>query len=567
MGAVREPWSVPASGDPLPLARHWAFWMACLTAAVLRAWGLSRQVLLGDEMHAFQWALELEFPEVLVALPFTANSPPMNAGLRLLLDLGLQPSEAVFRVFMLACGLALVVWLPLWAGRRLGHRAGIALAWLLALSPALVYHSRFMRPYAPFALFTAIAVIAFYEWWERGSRGAGALYAVAAALAAYVHILALPIVLAPWALAALDRARGARAGRPADGAALRVLGGTAGLLSLYLVPAWPHLWKLAASRRQPTQATWGDVLDAAIVLLGTPERVWPVVIALALTVYGLTRLWKRDPRLVGYLGVLVAVHAVAVPTLSQTFIGNPLILARYLLPLWVLCLVFLALGVSALLTRLPHRVVAPAGAALAASLFVLGPLDDLQVFRGSLGLQTEILAPWPENLRFDAPPAYAELPTAERGPLIEFPSRPARRFATPLAHYERVHGRRVLLSPGNAALADPRYALHSIVAPKPEAFVASEAAWLAVHLDWRRELGPLLGFGPATHSEKGLERARRDSVQLRRMAAGMRRRLTRQWGPPDIESELVVLWDLDAVRRRLAAGEGGGARSKRAGPS
>jgi hypothetical protein len=41
--------------------------------------------------------------------------------------------------------------------------------------------------------------------------------------------------------------------------------------------------------------------------------------------------------------------------------------------------------------------------------------------------------------------------------------------------------------------------------------------------------------------------------RLSRVGRAMARELTARWGPPDARDSIVSLWDLDRVRRELAA--------------
>lgn len=532
-GLLRSPW----------------FWAAVLVGAALRLAGLFRQVLVADEIHAYRFSLLLDFPEVLVAYPFTANSPPLNAWLRLLVDLGLAPGELALRVPVLLAGLALLVLPPLWVARYVGRFEGTSLAWLLAISPHLVYYSRFLRPYIGFALLTAVAAAAFWDWWRTGRAASGILYAVCGAAATYLHLLAAPFVAAPALFLLAERAVSGRRAWPPWRRLFGVGGLAVALVLLFVVPAWPNLHKLASARRQPVAADAADAYNALIVLSGSANR-WVTLLFWLAVLVGIVRLARREGALCRFLLVLVVAQSVAVPLLSPTFINNPMILARYLLPLLVPLLIFIAVALApspaarhGVLVRLP-------AALFVLAAFATGPLTDPSLYRDSLGLRPELLAVHQAGSRttWTLPPPYEVLVGGPPGTVLEYPARPMQRFFNTLSDYQRVHRRRVVISPGDRLLYDPRLGLRTIVAPDPESFLASGAAWLVVHRDWIAELGPDLGFqGPYT--PEAHQRIAEVLDRLDRGAHNLCRRLVGLWGPPDRRGRGIWIWDLERVRR------------------
>ncbi|MEZ5332108.1 MAG: glycosyltransferase family 39 protein [Thermoanaerobaculia bacterium] len=522
------------------------FWGAVLVGVGLRVIGLFQQVLVADEIHAYRYSLLLGFPDVLVSYPFTANSPPLNVWLRLLVDLDLHPGELALRIPVLAAGLALLVLPPLWIDRRLGRPVALALAWLLAISPHFVYYSRFLRPYIGFALLTAVAAAAFWDWWRTGRTASGILYAVAGAAATYLHLLAAPFVAAPALFLLVERAVSGRSAWPPWRRLLGVGGLAVGLVLAFVVPAWPNLHKLASSRRQPVAASLDDVTNGLIVLSGSTSRLVTLLFWGAVVV-GIVRLARREGAFCRFLLILTVCQAVAVPLLSPTFINNPMILARYVLPALLPLLVLIAAALT------PSRrgtwwTGAPAALFVGAA-FVTGPLIDPALYRDSLGLRPALLAVHlpDDRTRWSLPPVYEPITASPDGTVIEFPVRPMQRFFNTLWDYQEVHRHRVIISPGDQLLSDPRLGLRSIVAPGPESFLASDARWLVIHRDWIAELGPDLGFqGPYSPSYHARIADMLDRID--RGAQAMCRTLTKTWGPPDHRSGDIWIWDLERVR-------------------
>jgi len=274
------------------------------------------------------------------------------------------------------------------------------------------------------------------------------------------------------------------------------------------------------------------------------------VAGLVLTCVGAYRLYRARPRFATYLGATALVHCLAVPILSPTFITSPLIFGRYLLPALVPILILLAAGVVGVGSDWNrHR---RALAALAVLLLVTsGPLTNLRIYRYSLGLRPGIPNVAEERTADFVPPSgYETLSSGPAGKIVEFPARAGRRFARTLGDYQAVHGRQVVISPGEHALTDLRYALESVVAAEPEAILESGAAYLIVHRDWEAELGPLLGYTWPV-AEAFLERARRQQPRLKLAASRLARRLVRAWGEPDTRTPLLWIWNLERVRTHL----------------
>src|SRR5262245_25317621 len=136
------------------------------------------------------------------------------------------------------CGLVLLVWLPRVVARRLGDGPGLATAWILALSPALVAASRLSLRASASTLFASLAAVAFLRWWMCGSRLAAGLYPPYAALAVAFAPRAAPFVLASWAFGAGDLCVRPRiSARPKPSQVIVVALATLAALTLALSPA------------------------------------------------------------------------------------------------------------------------------------------------------------------------------------------------------------------------------------------------------------------------------------------------------------------------------------------
>ena len=179
-----------------------------MVGALLRLDQFTTQVLIDDEWHAVHQLQKLAPAQMFLTFGHADYSIPL--GLIDALEARLFGlSETMIRLPMLACGLATLVLFPLYVAPRLGRATSAVFAVLLAIAPLLVIYSRMARPYAITLLFVWAAHAAFqrFDTARSGARRAGAAYVIAASLAAWLHPIIAPFVVAPflWALYDLRR--------------------------------------------------------------------------------------------------------------------------------------------------------------------------------------------------------------------------------------------------------------------------------------------------------------------------------------------------------------------------
>lgn len=240
------------------------------------------------------------------------------------------------RLPAIVCGLILLVWLPRVVARRLDDGPGLATAWILAVSPALVAASRLSLPAAASTLFAALAAVAFLRWWMCGSRVAAGLYAPYAALAVAFAPRAAPFVLASWVFGAADLCvRPRTSARPKPLQVVVVALATAAAMTLALSSA-------VASFLEPRVGAFGAA-DAA----DDPRLPWarwmatrhPIVALLfaAAALVGVLLLWRRQRRILVFSIVLVVAQLVAMALDARVAVlrGHDLLVALPAVVVWV----------------------------------------------------------------------------------------------------------------------------------------------------------------------------------------------------------------------------------------
>jgi hypothetical protein len=522
--------------------------------ALLRLWGLSRQILVGDEVHGVVAAVSLRVPEILTTYRLADHCIPLAAYYRLLMDSGVRLSETLIRAPAVLSGLAALALFPLavtrWREIDGGWRRAAVMAWLLAVSPSLVYYSRFARPYAEVVLLAPLAAAAFWQWWRGGGHGWAVLYVAAGAASAWFFLGSAPFVAAPllWAVAELAWRRIGRRGEGQGRGPLALAAAATALavgIAAFLVAALPSLLRLVRRKAGEASVEPGDLVDLARLQAGTG---WPGLVLLfwGLAVLGLAALLRRRPALGSFTLLLVIAHGTGIVlVLRPAGIGAPAALGRYLLVCLPIVLLWVSEGVLEVAERLGKRsrmaersfLLACVGALALGSPFAADPALRLGPFAGAWhGLA---ILQDPPYLPATAVPAVYRQIAAEPGaePVIEaILERTAIYGLLPTIALARHHRRPVILVSDDPWRSDPRLAFQTVVPADPRAIAGSGGRFVILQLDRPR----LRRLGPGQEPSGPTPPQAAAVVLARDFAAA----LTRAWGDPHLVSEDVLAWDL-----------------------
>ena len=531
--------------------------------ALLRLWGLSRQILFGDEVHAVVAALGLTVPEILTTYRIADHCIPLSALYRLLMDGGVRISEGVLRTPVAIAGLAALVLFPVGAARWRelggGWRRAAVLAWLVAVSPGLIYYSRFARPYAMVVVLAPVAAAAFWHWWRGGGHRWAALYLLAGAVSAWFFLGSAPFVAAPLAWAAGDLAWRRLGRRPENrGRGLLALGaagtGLAAGIAAFLLPALPSFLRLVRRKASFAWADAGDLAAVAQVLAGTS---WPLLAVLfwALAGVGLAAFLRRRPALASYTLVLVVGHwAALLLVLRPEGIGVPFVINRYVLVTLPVILLWVAEGVvwlGELLGRgvgmAEKAVVAACVAALVAGgPFAADPASRLGSFAGTTPMLTLYREP-PALPPSAVPAAYRQIAAEPGDEAVIEPAfaKGAIYSLRPTIYLAALHRRPVILAAGDPWRSDLRLAFRTVVPADPGAMERSGGRFVVLHLD----LPSLYRVERAVERGGRMPRPTPGDHPANARARELARTLEREWGEPHLVSGDVLLWDLARVPR------------------
>ena len=186
---------LPALGEAGPKESLWLF-RGCvifwIVGAYYRFWELGQQPLIGDEMHAFKSATLGTLQSIVVESGFPDVAIPISLWQYALLNtIGL--SEWGMRMPMLLSGLAFLPLLTWFVRRYIGPWESWIATGVACLSPLLIHHSRFARPYMPLVLLSLLTT-AFWLRYVAGRRPA---------VAPAVVLMALSFALSPVSVPAL----------------------------------------------------------------------------------------------------------------------------------------------------------------------------------------------------------------------------------------------------------------------------------------------------------------------------------------------------------------------------
>jgi len=339
--------SAPDSGT---FSFYLVFLAVICIGAYLRLDQFLLQVLLDDEWHVIHQMLVKGPKELFLTLGHADFSIPLALLYSLESKLfGL--SETSMRWPMMCAGLLALVVFPLYVRRFFGNKTALFFSILLAISPMLILYSRTARPYALTLLLSLLALGAFHRFVEaeKSSLKFGFIYAVCAMASAWLHLISLPLLVAPFlvlGLPALINRNWRSVGR------MFYLGvfTAAGLLALVLPPllGHPEALSIKLGIHTPDLQTYHGVL---YVWLGTSSVV-VVLISLFLAALGAESVWRGLPLITSLLTGL-GLTVVVVLLTQPEWVQHPLTLARYLLPAIPLLLLSISLG----LTRLSEALI------------------------------------------------------------------------------------------------------------------------------------------------------------------------------------------------------------------
>ncbi len=321
---------------------------AVIFGAGLRLYQLPGQILFGDEWHAIFAATHFDYSQIVSNFGLSDRSIPITLYYKFAMNsVGLE--EWVIRAPFFLSGTLTILVLPLLIRSLVGRFTSNLFAWLLAISPPLIFYSRFARPYSISLFCGFVAVIMFFRWWMAPNWRPAILYVILAAASAYLLLVTLPFVLGPFLffLALSLHSPWIQLSHSIK----RLTGlGILTLFPLLLLLAPPLYFSFeAVSNKASHSMVQLSVMAEAFKILTGQESLIIITITLMLAITGLIRMCRKSPSFTAYLFALSLIQAVTILILRPMGANAPHILARYMLLALPAMLIFVAAGVEAIL--------------------------------------------------------------------------------------------------------------------------------------------------------------------------------------------------------------------------
>jgi len=383
---------------------RWVAWAAgsFLIGCFFRLYGIGRQIPLDDEWHGIVSAGTQTFRYLATHLELSGASIPYSLYRRLaLVTVGWD--EVILRLPSLVAGILALLVCPWFVRRVFKDRAAGLFAFFLAVSPLLIYYSRYSRAYSVTMLLQFICVFSFYFWIATKSQRSKFVFIGSAALGVAFHLFCVITFLACllyWMFLASSFGRfllgrpdaggpvdAPRAGGPTSAKeGLFAFGAAGTLMALFYLPTVLNgsFLEMFLPRLRTLHSSPGIFFNVFLLMSGSANKgVLSLMAVLALM--GMRPLYRMDRLLAGLLASVAAVVSGVVFVMASLWIDSGLTVVRYAIVLVPLYLLLVALGLEDLLGLLEKgsrrlfggRGAAPASVLLLAALswyFLTGPV-------------------------------------------------------------------------------------------------------------------------------------------------------------------------------------------------
>lgn len=491
--------------------------------AFLRLCQISGQILVGDEWHGARVAIYKNLPYIFTHFGKADNCIPLTLYYKLLLNtIGL--SELGFHSLPLLFGLASLILFPLVIRRLFEERTLFLFSSLVAISPFLIYYSRYARPYMIVALLSFVAVFSFYRWLVEGRTVHAVLYGILAITAPYFNLMAFAPVIAPLCYALIFKKQPVRK--------LFLMGMIIAMaIAAWLIPAIDSFDHVMEKIGDPSLSL--DTATGVISLFSGTRHAALIVVFVLLFLLGLWSTYKQDLYLWGYLLFIFSAQILLIVITNPQYSHLPYVFARYAVSLLPLFLLMVSIGLNEGAKR--FKIFRWALGPFLILVFCLGPLPGLYHRVNNLTNHGDFQSSYDEKeLDHEIPRFYVQLRDEENeASIIEIPLL-VQCSMIPYHLYQKVHKKRIMTGHGSdsyAFSAGSKMSMDVQLFPKdkvrfrnlinvddPNAVKQCGAKYIVVHRNVLRE---------TRQADKGPVGER-----LRLYADTMIRKLSRRYGEP-----------------------------------
>ncbi len=453
------------------------FFFIFVTGSLVRLYRIDEQLVIDDEWHALNAVQDHGFAWIFTHFS-TANGADHSIPLALLYEFQYQftgLNELLMRWPMLLTGCAALLVLPYLLRHWLNRPERLLLAALLAISPVLIYYSRFARPYSILVVMEPTALLMAWHWWNNNQFKYGAGWVLLAIFSAWLNTPALIVVTAPFVWFGLLASRKVlQTGDLTDLKRLTVIGVVMLLLlSVLLGPA------LATQPEAIITKAGQDFIDGGTLpwvlsLASGSGHIWAYISLGLISFVGLGVLFHRDKGFAWYMFISSLLAVLILIMTGAPAVEHGTVFLRYvigLLPFYLSCAAIGLLYSTTYIVRLAGLSAGVNKMALLVALVTLvmaGPVPDWPLRYGQfvthqnyhyhydqkLNLYTQAMNSW-----YQAEPFYEEIAALHKAGealIVEAPWHMESYF-NPLNLQQGVHRQRVRVGFINGVCAGPLY--------------------------------------------------------------------------------------------------------------
>ena len=368
----------------------WFFSILGFTFAVgtfLRLYMLSSQILLDDEWHSIIFIIGKTYLNVLTQFNPADNSSPLLNIYNLFLYHNCEWSEFTIRLPVILVGLLNLIILPLFIRYVLNERVAIIFAIFIAVSPFLIFYSRFARSYGLMMLLCFSALILSYQWLTSGNKRYALGYVVTSVVAVYAHMFSIIAVLMPivttlgiWLFKHYNKLS-------ALNSQITISCQTLLKVTLLIIAfIMPLLFTVIVNSSQlPWQKgefTVNGFMTIPTLLFGTMNYAINVIL-IFLCVVGCIFLIKNKSLLCGIFLTTIFAYFLVLLVSQPQGINSGMVMLRYMIVVVPIALTMVAIAIDELYLRIQNRwkihpvISFIAIFIIAGFFFVMGPLPDI----------------------------------------------------------------------------------------------------------------------------------------------------------------------------------------------
>jgi hypothetical protein len=383
------------SATQLANQRVFIFWLVLIftLGAFLRLYILSDQILVDDEWHSISSIISMTFWKILTAInPIDNSSPILNAYTFILLNtLGI--SETLLRLPVIIVGLISLIVLPLSVKKSYGSRVAIYFSALFAISPFLIFYSRFFRAYILIMFFSFWGLLSFLHWVSSGSRRYAIITAFCGGIATYLHPCSLIVVMVPFVITSMIIC--AKSYFPQFVNSLGIVVSRLHFFILFLTTAALNLLSILPIIAQGSELplhrdtiSISGLAKALSLLCGTTNLLL-ITIFVLLIIAGQVLILKRQPLTGLIFAGVTLVYPIFLSVTGPFGVGDGVVILRYMIPVIPMALLLVALALEHFCTKLEDGpffasnsariAIRSAPFAFVALLFALGPIPGVYV--------------------------------------------------------------------------------------------------------------------------------------------------------------------------------------------